>query len=70
VARMAFRSALAAPRRASRNSFPTWRGAQAVYSCVREIANSRRNPPETVDDVLAELERAGLVQSVATLRLG
>jgi predicted nucleic acid-binding protein len=44
--------------------------ARIVYSCVREIANSRRNPPETVDDVLAELERAGLVQSVAALRLG
>jgi predicted nucleic acid-binding protein len=44
--------------------------ARIVYSCVREIANSRRNPPDTVDDVLAELERAGLVQSVAALRLG
>jgi len=44
--------------------------ARIVYSCVREIANSRQNPPETVDDVLAELERAGLVQSVAALRLG
>jgi predicted nucleic acid-binding protein len=32
--------------------------ARIVYSCVREIANSRRNPPDTVDDVLAELERA------------
>ena len=39
--------------------------ARIVYSCAREIANSRRNPPDTVDDVLAELERAGLVQSVA-----
>ena len=44
--------------------------ARIVYSCVREIANSRRNPPDTVNDVLAELERAGLVQSVAALRLG
>ena len=44
--------------------------ARIVYSCVREIANSRRNPLDTVDDVLAELERAGLVQSVAALRLG
>jgi predicted nucleic acid-binding protein len=44
--------------------------ARIVYSCVREIANSRRNPPSTVEDVLAELERAGLVQSVAALRLG
>jgi hypothetical protein len=44
--------------------------ARIVYSCVREIASSRRNPPDTLDDVLAELERAGLVQSVAALRLG
>jgi predicted nucleic acid-binding protein len=44
--------------------------ARIVYSCVREIATSRRDPPGTVDDVLAELERAGLVQSVAALRLG
>jgi predicted nucleic acid-binding protein len=44
--------------------------ARIVYSCVREIVNSRRNPPDTVDDVLAELERAGLVQSVAAVRLG
>ena len=44
--------------------------ARIVYSCVREIANSRRNPPDTVEDVLTELERAGLVQSVAALRLG
>jgi DNA-binding IscR family transcriptional regulator len=44
--------------------------ARIVSSCVREIANSRRNPPDTVDYVLAELERAGLVQSGAALRLG
>ena len=44
--------------------------ARIVYSCVREIASSRHNPPDTADDVLAELERAGLVQSVAALRLG
>ena len=44
--------------------------ARIVYSCVREIANSRKNPPDTVDGVLEELERAGFVQSVAALRIG
>jgi predicted nucleic acid-binding protein len=44
--------------------------ARIVYSCVQEIANSRTNPPETIEDVLRELERAGLVQSVAALRAG
>lgn len=44
--------------------------AKIVYSCVQQIANSRTNPPGTVEDVLGELERAGLVQSVAALRFG
>jgi hypothetical protein len=42
--------------------------AKIVYACVSEIANSRRRPPQTVEDVLTELERSGLVQSVAALR--
>ncbi|WP_228566344.1 PIN domain-containing protein [Nocardia sp. SYP-A9097] len=41
-----------------------------VWACVQQIADSRNNPPETVDDVLDELERAGLVESVAALRDG
>lgn len=44
--------------------------ARVVYSCVHQIASSRINPPETAEDVLGELERAGLVQSVAALRMG
>jgi hypothetical protein len=39
-----------------------------VFSCVQEIANVRRRAPETVADVLAELENVGLVTSVAALR--
>lgn len=39
-----------------------------VYGTVLQIADSRRKPPETVSDVLAQLERAGLVESVAALR--
>lgn len=34
----------------------------------QQIANSWRNPPGTIGDVLASLERCGLVQSVAELR--
>lgn len=41
-----------------------------VYACVSQIAESRRNPPETVDDVLDHMERSGLRRTVAALRLG
>jgi predicted nucleic acid-binding protein len=41
-----------------------------VWACVQQIADSRLNPPETVDDVLDALERAGLVEAVAALRAG
>ncbi|MFD3705604.1 hypothetical protein ACFWUP_20890 [Nocardia sp. NPDC058658] len=43
---------------------------RVVWGCVQEIAYSRRNPPETAEDVLDELERAGLVEAVAALREG
>jgi predicted nucleic acid-binding protein len=39
-----------------------------VYSCVQEIANIRRRPPQTAEDILTELENVGLVRSVAALR--
>ncbi|WP_243710733.1 PIN domain-containing protein [Actinomadura sp. KC216] len=39
-----------------------------VWACVQEIADTRNNPPGTVDDVLDELEHAGLVEAVAELR--
>lgn len=39
-----------------------------IWACVQQIADSRKNPPETIEDVLDELERAGLVESVAALR--
>ncbi|WP_258947517.1 PIN domain-containing protein [Lentzea californiensis] len=42
--------------------------AKVVWSCVQQIANSWRNPPGTLGDVLASLERCGLVRSVAALR--
>ena len=39
-----------------------------VFACVQAIADSRNQRPETVDDVLGQLERAGLVESAAALR--
>lgn len=43
---------------------------RVVWACVQQIADSRTNPPETVDDVLDALEAAGLVEAVAALRAG
>jgi predicted nucleic acid-binding protein len=40
----------------------------SVYGAVQRIADSRANPPPTFADVLAMLERDGLVESVAALR--
>jgi predicted nucleic acid-binding protein len=39
-----------------------------VWACVQQIADSRQARPETVSDVLGQLERSGLVRSVAALR--
>ena len=41
---------------------------RTVFACVQAIADSRNQRPETVDDVLGQLERAGLVESAAALR--
>jgi hypothetical protein len=35
---------------------------------VQQIVDSRRRKPETIDDVLAQLERSGLVDAAAALR--
>jgi hypothetical protein len=45
------------------------RDRQSVYGAVQCIADSWRQPPGTVSDVLASLEREGLLESAATLRL-
>jgi hypothetical protein len=42
---------------------------QAVWACVQQIVDSRTERPVTIDDVLDELARDGLVESVAALRL-
>jgi predicted nucleic acid-binding protein len=39
-----------------------------VAACVRQIADSRTQPPAAIEDVLSQLERDGLVQAVAALR--
>lgn len=44
--------------------------AWTVHSCVRDIVVSRSNPPVTMETVLAQLERSGLVQTAGVLRLG
>jgi hypothetical protein len=41
---------------------------ESVYGAVQRIADSRADPPATFADVLARLERDGLVESVAALR--
>jgi hypothetical protein len=43
---------------------------KVVFACVQQIVDSRKRHPVTVRDVLSELERSGLVQSVAALRTG
>jgi predicted nucleic acid-binding protein len=42
----------------------------AVYAAVRQIADSWRNPPGSVEDVLNRLEKSGLAMSAAELRVG
>lgn len=43
-------------------------GKSQVYARVQQIADSRGRPPSTVEDVLRELERCGLLQTAAALR--
>jgi hypothetical protein len=42
--------------------------AKRVWACVQQIADARTKPPQEASDVLAQLERSGLVESVAVLR--
>jgi predicted nucleic acid-binding protein len=43
---------------------------RVVHACIQQIVDERRNPPESFGDVLGQLERSGLLQSAAELRLG
>jgi predicted nucleic acid-binding protein len=42
--------------------------SRAVWACIQQIVDSRTRHPVTVDDVVAELVRDGLVTSAAALR--
>jgi hypothetical protein len=42
---------------------------QAVWACVQQIVDSRTRNPVTIEDVLKQLERNGLVGSVTVLRM-
>ncbi len=44
-------------------------GGRTVAACIQQIADSRTQPPATAEDVLDQLERDGLVESVAALRM-
>jgi predicted nucleic acid-binding protein len=41
---------------------------RVIWACIEAIVNSRRRHPVTVEDVLGQLERSGLVRSTAALR--
>jgi hypothetical protein len=43
---------------------------RTVAACVQQIADSRTRPPQNIEDVLSQLERDGLVESVAAFRAG
>jgi hypothetical protein len=43
---------------------------RTVAACVQQVADSRTRPPQDMEDVLSQLERDGLVESVAALRAG
>lgn len=42
--------------------------SRAIWACIQQIVDSRTRHPVTIDDVIAELERDGLVTSAAALR--
>jgi PIN domain len=41
---------------------------KTVFACVQQIVDSRKRRPKTMNDLLGQLERHGLVRSVAALR--
>jgi hypothetical protein len=42
--------------------------SRTIWACIQQIVDSRTRHPVTIDDVIAELERDGLVTSAAALR--
>jgi DNA-binding IscR family transcriptional regulator len=43
---------------------------RTVAACVQQIADSRTQPPQDIENVLSQLERDGLIESIAALRAG
>jgi hypothetical protein len=43
---------------------------RAVAACVQQIADSRTRPAQDIGDVLSQLERDGLFESIVALRAG
>jgi predicted nucleic acid-binding protein len=43
--------------------------AKVVWACLQQIADSRTRPPEGIEDILSQLERSGLIEAVAALRM-
>ena len=41
-----------------------------VYGCVQQIADSRTRSPQTVDEVIGQLAKCGLIEFAAVLRSG
>jgi predicted nucleic acid-binding protein len=42
---------------------------EVVYSCIQQIADARTLAPQTVQDVMLQLERDGLIRTVTRLNL-
>jgi len=42
---------------------------RAVYACLQQIVDERTSSSETLDDLLSQLERSGLIDTAAFLRL-
>lgn len=43
---------------------------RVVFACLQQIVDQRVSPPETIDEVLCQLERGGLRRAAAALRFG
>jgi hypothetical protein len=58
------------PAAGSSNVSPLRRRPGPVAACVQQIADSRTRPPQDTEDMLTQLERDGLAESAAALRVG
>lgn len=42
---------------------------KVVWACIQQIVDSRTSPPASIDDVLGQLERSGIIEATAMLRV-